>query len=51
MHIRFHSNERCVTDVCFDKSECKQMEIYILIELKRQKIFIKHIQCDFDIRK
>ena len=31
-HADFHSNEMCVTNVCFEKSQCKQMEIYILIE-------------------
>ena len=39
-HADSHSNEMCVTNVCFEKSECKQMEIYKLSELHRQKIFI-----------
>ena len=26
-HADSHSNEMCVTNVCFEKSECTQMEI------------------------
>ena len=31
-HADSHSNEMCITYVCFEKLECKQMEIYIIVE-------------------